>query len=144
MRRGRLVALLLAAVAPASAWAQEAPGCDPEALKGPAYTQCLNDAADKSETALKTEFDAAMASIATRQGVFDSQRALWRNSLSDSENLWVRLRNFECQNVAPFEGQTAGNNALKNRVAAFDAKLQCTIRMNMARGADLAHRYPAP
>jgi hypothetical protein len=76
--------------------------------------------------------------------VFDTQRARWRNSLADSQGLWLRWRNAECQEVAPFEGQATSTNALKNRVAAFDAKLVCTIRANTARAADLSARYSAP
>jgi len=84
-----------------------------------------------------------LASIATRKGVYDTQRARWKNSLTASQEAWERFRNDECQNVAPFEGQALSVSALRNRVAAFEAKLICTIEMNAARAADLTRRYPS-
>ena len=145
--RAGLAAVCLAIAVPASAQAVE--GCDPAALHGPDLTTCLTEAAKTSDAALASALEAALASIHTRQGVFDAQRARWRNSLVDSQGLWLRWRNAESQEVAPFEGQAAptnaaSTNALKNRVAAFDAKLGCTIRANQARAAELVARYPAP
>ncbi|MDQ0471105.1 lysozyme inhibitor LprI family protein [Labrys wisconsinensis] len=138
--------LLLAFVLglPLPALAAPVGGCDPEALKGPALTNCLTEAVKQSERSLQAAVDAALASIGTRSGVFDSQRARWKNALSDSQADWLRFRNAECQDVAPFEGQAGSTSALKNRVAAFEAKLICTVRLNGERIADLAARYPSP
>ena len=74
--------------------------------------------------------------------MFDAQRARWRNSLAESQDIWLRLRNAECQNVAPFEGQAASTSVVRNRMAAFEAKLACSVRMNESRAADLSTRYP--
>lgn len=117
--------------------------CDGAALAGQALTQCLSGEEAASSAKVEATYKAALQSIATRPGVFDTQRARWRNSLTESHGLWLRLRASECQNVAPFEGQAASASVLRNRAAAFDAKLACTIRMNEARAGDLASRYPA-
>ena len=122
--------------------AETVAGCDTDALKGPAFTKCLTDADQLSTATLAQRVEKALASIATRKGVFDTQRARWKNSLTISQEAWVRFRNDECQNVAPFEGQSLSTSALRNRVAAFEAKLMCSIEMNTARAADLARRYP--
>jgi uncharacterized protein YecT (DUF1311 family) len=134
----------LTAGQPLPALAAPAAGCDPAALKGPALTACLTEAVKQSERNLQAAVDSAIASIGTRPGVFDSQRARWKNALTDSQADWLRFRNAECQDVAPFEGQAGSTSAVKNRVAAFEAKLICTVRLNGERIADLASRYPSP
>jgi uncharacterized protein YecT (DUF1311 family) len=137
---------LFAAIALASlpARAESAGGCDPAKLQGGELAQCLSKADRASAAALDEAYKAALDSIATRPGVFDAQRARWRNSLTESQEIWLHFRNVECQNVAPFEGQAASANVAKNRVSTYEAKTQCTIRMNEARAADLAARYPKP
>jgi uncharacterized protein YecT (DUF1311 family) len=137
-RASALVALAAAAAFPGCASA----ACDPTALAGPSLTQCLAAEEKASSDKVQAAYKAAVASIATRPGVFDAQRARWRNSLAESHDLWLRLRNAECQNVAPFEGQAASTSVVRNRMAAFEAKLACAIRMNDMRAADLSSRYP--
>ena len=141
--RGSLLGLPLFLLATAPALADPVGGCDPETLKGPAFTQCLTEAEKQSNADLAIHVQGVLASIGTRKGVYDTQRARWKNSLTASQEAWERFRNDECQNVAPFEGQALSVSALRNRVAAFEAKLICTIEMNSARAADLTRRYPA-
>ena len=140
----RALALTLTALLAGNA-ATAAPlgGCDPAVLQGNAYSQCLTEAERKSSEALGKTIAAAVNSIATRPGVFDTQRSRWRNNLIQTQEQWLRFRNAECQEVAPFEGQAASINVSKNRTAAFEAKTICTIRTNEARAADIAARYPA-
>jgi uncharacterized protein YecT (DUF1311 family) len=139
MRRGPCLAALAAALASAG---QARAACDPAALAGPSLTQCLTAEEKASSAKVQAAYQAAVASIATRPGVFDAQRARWRNSLAESHDIWLRLRNAECQNVAPFEGQAASTSVVRNRMAAFEAKLACAVRMNETRAADLSARYP--
>jgi uncharacterized protein YecT (DUF1311 family) len=140
----RGAALALAAFLPTTALAQPVGGCDPATLHGPALSDCLTAADKRSADALQATFQAALGAIATRAGVFDAQRARWKNSLTESQEFWLRFRNAECQNVAPFEGQTATLNVARNRMAAYEAKLVCSTRLNEARRADLATRYGEP
>jgi len=135
-----LLAALLCAASPGAARA----ACDMRALKGPALTQCLTAAEKASSDKLEAALGAAIKSIAVREGVFDSQRARWKSSLTNSEELWLRFRNAECQDVAPFEGQAGNTSVVQNRLAAFDAKLACTAALNEERAADLSGRYPPP
>lgn len=137
-----LGALFAAGAGPAAA-ADGGPDCTAAELPAAALNACLAEAVKRSDRDMEAAVATALAAIAARPGIFDTQRARWRNALTDSQNDWLRFRNSECQNVAPFEGQTGGG-VLKNRVAAFEAKLVCTIRLNGARIADLAARYPAP
>jgi len=132
-------AMLVGLSVPAAA--QAIGGCDPAVLQGPAFTQCLTTAEKRSTDQLSAVVAAALGSIATRKGIYDSQRGRWRNSLTASQNSWIRFRNDECQNVAPFEGQSGSSGVLQARTAAFDAKMICAITMNSARAADLARRY---
>jgi uncharacterized protein YecT (DUF1311 family) len=135
-----LLATLLCAAWPGAARA----ACDMRALKGPALTQCLTAAEKASSDRLEAALGAAIKSIAVREGVFDAQRERWKNSLTNSEELWLRFRNAECQDVAPFEGQAGNTSVLQTRLATFDAKLACIAALNEERAADLSGRYPPP
>jgi uncharacterized protein YecT (DUF1311 family) len=137
-------AAALAWFLPGAALADPEAPCDAATMAGPAFTKCLTAAERRSNDALEAAFKNALASIATRPGVFDAQRPRWKNSLAESQEIWLRFRNEECQNVAPFEGQATAASVVRNRMAAFEAKLTCTVRMNEARAADLNGRYPAP
>jgi uncharacterized protein YecT (DUF1311 family) len=139
-----LVLLAAIALAASPTRSEAAGGCDPAKLQGGELAQCLAQADRASAAALDATYKAALDSIATRPGVFDAQRARWRSSLTESQEIWLHFRNVECQNVAPFEGQAATVNVSKNRVSIYEAKTQCTIRMNEARAADLAARYQKP
>jgi uncharacterized protein YecT (DUF1311 family) len=143
-----IAAILAATLAAGPATAQDRPpeagGCDRGELTGGRLAQCLIAAERRSSDALDAAFKAAVGSIATRAGVYDTQRARWRNSLTESQDLWLHLRNTECQDVAPFEGQAAAANGLRGRASIFEAKTMCSIRMNEARTADIQARYPSP
>jgi uncharacterized protein YecT (DUF1311 family) len=144
MRRLLTIALLVLAAGAMPARAGTETGCDPATMTGGTFAQCLTAADKKSAEELDAAMANAMASIATRSGVFEAQRPRWKHSLADSQEIWLRFRNGECQEVAPFEGQAAVTNALRNRMAAFEARLTCSVRMNRARAADLLARYPPP
>lgn len=144
MRRLAAVLMAGAMAAPEAVAAEPVGGCDPATLQGPQMSLCLGAAEKRSGDALDAVMKAALASIASRPGVFDTQRARWRNSLTESQAQWLHFRNTECQEVAPFEGQAASTNIARNRASAFEAKTICAIRMNDARAADIAARYPAP
>lgn len=123
------------------ALAQSIAGCDPAATQGLAFAQCLVKVQKQSEDTLATVVNAAISSIATREGIYDSQRARWRTSLTASQNLWTRFSNDECQDIAPYEGRVGAAGFLKARTPAFEARTICMINMNTARAADLARRY---
>lgn len=141
MRRLPILAGLLLAALHMPAWAGTDTGCDPASMTGGTFAQCLTAADRTSGEALDAAMANALASIATRPGVFDAQRPRWKHSLTESQDIWLRFRNGECQEVAPFEGQAAATSTLRKRMAAFEARLTCSIRMNRARAADLTERY---
>jgi uncharacterized protein YecT (DUF1311 family) len=126
------------------ALAEDPGGCDRGALTGGRLAQCLIQAERSSSDRLDQAVKAALDSIATRPGVYDAQRARWRNNFTESQDLWIHLRNTECQDVAPFEGQAAAAKGARGGASIFEAKTLCAIRMNQARAADIAARYPAP
>jgi uncharacterized protein YecT (DUF1311 family) len=143
VRLRHLAVAFLVVGASLPAKAEEIAGCDRGALTGGRLAQCLMQAERTSADQLDQAVKAALDSIATRPGVYDAQRARWRNNFTESQDLWIHLRNTECQDVAPFEGQAATARGMKGGASIFEAKTLCAIRMNQARTADILARYPA-
>ncbi len=71
----------------------------------------------------------------TRSDLAGTQRTRWKNTLDEAHGLFVRFRNFECQNVAPYEGG--------NRIGAFEERLACLVDKNLLRLQELRRRYEA-
>ncbi len=136
--------LLVGLVAAASAFAQEPTAgfvrassriCDPT-LAGRDYAECLRKAQESSERSLLDAMSAAAAAIDKSAGTVATQRARWKRSLEDAQSQWLRFRNIECQDVAPFE--------VSNRNRLFEERGACIVDKNVARIEDLRRRYPAP
>lgn len=108
------------------------------------YASCLVEAEKLSSAELASYVEALVESIATRPGVFDTQRARWQRSLREAQSSWLRLRNQECQELAPFELQSGAKTVIQRRAETFTDRLACILRANEARKADLAERYPNP
>jgi hypothetical protein len=71
----------------------------------------------------------------TRSDLAGTQRTRWKNTLDEAHGVFVRFRNFECQNVAPYEGG--------NRIGAFEERLACLVDKNLLRLQELRRRYEA-
>ena len=130
-------AVVMAAGATPSAAEPPSPSqaaCNTAKLGGGDLAQCLRAAADKTNKTLTETFDAALKSIDARQGMLSSQKSRWRRSLGEAQEEWVRWRDSECQDVAPFEGGMGATGG--------DPRLSCIIDDNSARIASLKTRYP--
>ncbi len=109
--------------------------CDPAGLIGRAYVECLTQANIATEAEREAALKRALDVVGTRESTFPAQRARWKRSLEEAETLWIRLRNSECQEVAPFE-------AGPRRADIFAARLACLIDYNVRRTEELVRRYP--
>ena len=119
---------------PARAEAASALACDTRKLGAKDLADCLRLASDKSERDLAAAFEAVSKAIDGRAGLQGGQKARWKRSLNDAQALWLRYRDADCQDVAPFEqgiGKTGG-----------DTRLTCIIDQNDRRISEIKARYP--
>jgi uncharacterized protein YecT (DUF1311 family) len=125
---------LAGALAPAQADTASALACDTKKLGAKDLADCLRLASDKSERELAAAFEAVGKGIDARAGLQGGQKARWKRSLNDAQALWLRYRDADCQDVAPFEqgiGKTGG-----------DTRLTCIIDQNDRRISEIKARYP--
>lgn len=108
--------------------------CEREKLPGRGYIECLEAALRDSDRALTESKLRAQARIESRTDLAVTQRTRWKNMLEEAHGQFIRFRNFECQNVAPYEGSGG-------RIGAFEERLACLVDKNMARTLDLLRRY---
>jgi uncharacterized protein YecT (DUF1311 family) len=107
--------------------------CDKAKSAGRGYFECLEAALRETDQALTEANRKAKAAVDLRSELAPTQRMRWKHVLDEAQTLFVRFRNFECQNVAPYEGGT--------RIGAFEERLACLIDKNAARIQDLGRRY---
>lgn len=135
MRRHFICVLLLVLVCPAFA-AERRPSdiaCDRSKLVARSYFECLETAVRDSDRMLGEAHAKALNVVDARADLAPVQKTRWRNMLEETQGQFIRFRNFECQNVAPYEG--------KKGIGAFEERLTCLIDKNSARVKDLAGRY---
>ena len=134
----RIVAIFaLSALLSAMAAAEIRPAyaaCDRQKLAGRAFIECLEAALRRSDQAVLDAVARARAKIEARNDLVPTQRTRWKNTLEEAHGLFVRFRNFDCQNVAPYEGSGG-------RIGAFEERLACLIDKNTLRLRDLDTRY---
>lgn len=107
--------------------------CGRERLPGRGYIECLENALRDSDRALSDANLRAQARIEARADLAVTQRTRWKNVLEEAQGLFIRFRNFESQNVAPYEGWGG-------RIGAFEERLACLVEKNTARTQDLMRR----
>lgn len=133
-----IVAILAFSIAYAGlASAQSRPSsaaCDRQKLAGRAFIECLETALRQSDQAVLDAVARAQARIEARNDLVPTQRTRWKNVLEEAQGLFVRFRNFDCQNVAPYEGSGG-------RIGAFEERLACLVDKNTLRLRDLDARY---
>ena len=133
-----LAAVLLATLFPAGASAGPRPSaaqCDRGKLAGRGYIECLEKVLRDSDEAVGHANRRAHATIDARSDLAPTQRTRWKNTLDEAQGLFVRFRNFECQNVAPYEGGS--------RIGSFEERLACLVDKNLMRLEELRRRYDA-
>ena len=109
--------------------------CDTKKLGAKDLADCLRLASEKSERELVATFEAIGKGIDGRAGLQGGQKARWKRSLNDAQALWLRYRDADCQDVAPFE-QGIG------KVGGGDTRLTCIIDQNDRRISEIKARYP--
>ncbi len=108
--------------------------CDRTKLAGRGFIECLETALRESDQAVTEAVARARDRIEARTDLVPTQRTRWKNVLDEAHGLYVRFRNFECQNVAPYEGGGG-------RIGAFEERLACLLDKNVARAHEIKARY---
>lgn len=108
--------------------------CERAKLPGRGYIECLEKAARETHDALEAAIVRIRATVDAREELAPVQKTRWKNAIEESQILFIRFRNQECQTVAPYEG---GNN----RIGAFEERLACLVDKNTGRLRDLEARY---
>ncbi len=116
-------------------WREQNP-CLTGKLPAQDYSRCLFDATQSTDRAMTAAFEAAMAVVEGRTDLAGVQRARWKSQLDEAQLRFVLFRNFDCQSVAPFEGQRGIGN--------FEQRALCLIENNLRRERDLRARYRPP
>lgn len=131
-----LLAAFLFLIAGTAGVAEQRPAallCDKTKSAGRGYFECLEAALRETDQALTEANQKAKAAVDLRSKLAPAQRTRWKNAIDEAQTLFVRFRNFECQNVAPYEGGA--------RIGAFEERLACLIDKNANRIRDLQIRY---
>jgi uncharacterized protein YecT (DUF1311 family) len=108
--------------------------CDRSKLPGRGYIECLETALRDSDRALSEAMQRAEARIEARAELAMTQRTRWKNVLDEAHGQFIRFRNFDCQNVAPYEGSGG-------KIGAFEERLVCLVGKNIGRANELLRRY---
>ncbi|MGL4637044.1 MAG: lysozyme inhibitor LprI family protein [Beijerinckiaceae bacterium] len=108
--------------------------CDARKMQPRDYTECLRKAQEDSDRTMRDRVSAIAAVIDRTTGMPKAQITRWKKALEDSQSLWIRFRNGECQDMTPFE------TTAKNRVA--EEQRVCILDHNERRMGELAKRYP--
>jgi uncharacterized protein YecT (DUF1311 family) len=137
--RSILVAIffLFAVTLAAPVSAQERPSkaaCERSKFTGRGYVECLEKHSRDANDALEDLVTKIRAAIDARAELAPVQKNRWKNAIEESQVLYVRFRNQECQAVAPYEGAN-------NRIGAFEERLACLIDKNVGRARELEARY---
>lgn len=133
--------LLLLAAAP-SAFAGDAAGCRRENPEPRAFLDCLTLLQKEGEQALQRSIKGVEAAIEARADLHPSQRRRWLGLFQESQGRFVHWRNFECQSIAPFEGEPRPSvGGRLGGAGVIEQRLVCLISHNERRARDLEARY---
>ncbi len=146
-----LAAPLLLSGAAASASADPA-ACRREHAEPRAYLDCLAALQAAGEQALQRSVTGVLAAIEARADLQPAQRRRWSSLFEEAQGRFVHWRNFECQSIAPFEGE-GPRQSIGGRLGGsgvMEQRLICLVGLNGQRARDLESRYapeggwPAP
>lgn len=109
--------------------------CNARSLAPRDLGECLRKAQEESDRGLTDRIQAIHRVIDARTDAAPPQKLRWKRAVDESQTMWIRFRNNECQELVPFET----NN--KNRLA--EEQRACILEHNARRADELVRRYPA-
>lgn len=139
-----LAASLLLGLGSAAAAASTDPAaCRREHAEPRAYLDCLAALQAAGESALERSVAGVLATIEARADLQPAQRRRWSSLFEEAQGRFVHWRNFECQSIAPFEGE-GPKQSIGGRLGGsgvMEQRLICLIGHNEQRARDLESRY---
>lgn len=120
--------------------------CRREHVEPRAYLDCLAALQAAGESALERSVTGVLAAIEARADLQPAQRRRWSSLFEESQGRFVHWRNFECQSIAPFEGE-GPKQSIGGRLGGsgvMEQRLICLIGLNGQRARDLETRYAPP
>ncbi|TCK23147.1 hypothetical protein EV667_3824 [Ancylobacter aquaticus] len=141
---GSLAAVALLFCAPARAAVAGSPGeCRRQHAEPRAYLDCLTALQVAGERDLQRSVEGVAATIEARADLQPSQRRRWIGLFEEAQGRFVHWRNFECQSIAPFEGE-GPRQSIGGRLGGsgvIEQRLICLLSHNERRARDLESRY---
>ena len=142
-RLGLLLAAPLAIGAAVSTARADVAACRSQHAEPRAYLDCLAALQAAGERALERSVAGVGAAIEARADLQPAQRRRWIALFEESQGRCVPWRTFECQSIAPFEGegprQSVGGRLGGSGIMA--QRMICLIGLNQQRARDLDARY---
>lgn len=138
--------LLLGLGGAAAAAATDPAACRREHAEPRAYLDCLAALQATGESTLERSVAGVLAAIEARADLQPAQRRRWSSLFEEAQGRFVHWRNFECQSIAPFEGEGPKQN-IGGRLGGsgvMEQRLICLIGLNGQRARDLEARYAPP
>lgn len=138
--------LLLGLGGIAVAAAADPAACRREHAEPRAYLDCLGALQAAGESALERSVTGVLAAIEARADLQPAQRRRWSSLFEEAQGRFVHWRNFECQSIAPFEGE-GPKQSIGGRLGGsgvMEQRLICLIGLNGQRARDLETRYAPP
>jgi uncharacterized protein YecT (DUF1311 family) len=99
------------------------------------FGDCMRKAQEESDRSLVERIQAIHRLIDSRTDATPPQKQRWKRALDESQAMWTRFRNNECQELVPFEAVN------KNRLA--EEQRACILGHNASRADELLRRYPS-
>lgn len=99
------------------------------------FGDCMRKAQEESDRSLVERIQAIHRLIDARTDATPPQKQRWKRALDESQAMWTRFRNNECQELVPFEAVN------KNRLA--EEQRACILGHNANRAEELLRRYPS-
>jgi uncharacterized protein YecT (DUF1311 family) len=132
--RALVLSFLLLAASPVTAQDQ-APTVNCDARGQPRdYVECVRKAQEESDRIMREHLQAILAGVDATANLPAPQKTRWKKAIDDSQAMWLRFRNGECQDLTMFE------TANKTRIA--EEQRLCLISHNQRRMDDWRKRYP--
>jgi uncharacterized protein YecT (DUF1311 family) len=98
------------------------------------YVECVRKAQEESDRIMREHLQAILAGVDATANLPSTQKARWKKAIDESQAMWLRFRNGECQDLTMFEAANKARIAEEQRL--------CLISHNQRRMDDWRKRYP--
>jgi uncharacterized protein YecT (DUF1311 family) len=123
--------LLASTTAPARGLAPAVAQCE-AFIPNASRVACLREVRAEAERKLSEALDGWIAKTSARDDLNAARKARFERIARETHNAWLRLRNTECQELAPLVAEA--------QASLFEDRLKCLIAADVQRTRDLWQR----